>query len=424
MKVRLEVLNRRLASVQKMILKDFSQLAAELGMRIYLVGGPVRDLILKRELVDLDLLLDSDLETFLKYLERRPGVRIERSSFLTAKIFGQNFSIDLAQARQEFYPHPGALPRVEPGTLEEDAKRRDFTVNALMLEVKREKFISILDYVNGLRDLEEGLIRVIHRESFWDDATRIIRAVRYQKRFGFKIERKTLSLLKEALRKDVFATLTPQRLGAEFLRTLKEKKVADVIEALFKLNAIYFLSERVSISSQKLKLLREWDEYRQKERLQYYWLIPLYLIVGDLKEEEVKYVFSVLELTRPERKIVLSLFELKAFQLLDAISRNPAIGALYEKLNSFNQHQICYLYLLASGTLKKMLKNYLEKYLNLKLEITGEDVKKLGIPEGPLVGKILEQVKRAKVRGEVKDRRAEIGYLKKLIQQGNVDRLS
>src|SRR3989304_6740936 len=160
------------------------------GLRLYLVGGAVRDLLLERPSLDLDLVVEGDALALLPDLGWQGRLR-RFPPFGTAKLMGEGWSLDLASARKESYPQPGALPRVGPGTLQDALFRRDFAINALAVDLSPPGLGALVDPFGGRQDLEKGLIRVLHERSFQDDATRILRAIKYAARFGFRLEART-----------------------------------------------------------------------------------------------------------------------------------------------------------------------------------------------------------------------------------------
>lgn len=423
MRVGLKGLNKKLNPEFKEILKKLSLIAERLNLELYIVGGPVRDLLLKHKTVDLDLLLDSHLNEFLKLLEKEYKIKIVRTSFLTAKIYFKNLVIDIAQARKEIYIKPGALPEVSPGTLEEDALRRDFSINALMLRVERGEFTQLIDYVYGLKDLKNGLIRILYDRSYWDDPTRIIRALRYEKRFNFKIESRSFYLLKKAIKENVFSTLSPQRLGAEFLRTLKEEILTTVILKLSQLNGLTFLSKKIRLTRRKVNLLKEWDKFKDKQLLEYHWLMPLFIISNDLEFNEINFIVSILELPRSQRRLIFLLYDTNVSKLLNYLAKNLNPEEIYDKLENLNLYQVTYLYLLADGKARRNLEKFIYELSKIKLEITGEEVKKMGVREGKAIGKVLKFILKAKIKGEIKDKIDEVRLLKNLVSSKDVDRL-
>ena len=180
--------------------------ASLLRMPLYLVGGVVRDILLKHAVNDFDLVAEGDATELAKLVIKKfGGQAVFHSRFGTAKwILDESVyqrlrvpavradevpaSLDLISARSEIYSEPGALPTVTMSTLKDDLRRRDFTINAMALRLDGNYFGELIDPLGGESDLRRGLIRVFHQRSFLDDPTRLLRAVRYQVRYGFELE--------------------------------------------------------------------------------------------------------------------------------------------------------------------------------------------------------------------------------------------
>src|SRR6185295_6671142 len=187
------------------LLKRIGRLADERGVAVYLVGGVVRDLLLKREILDLDLTVEGDGMAFARLVADRYGAGLavfER--FATARLaFPDGLKMDIATTRRESYAQPAVLPTVQPASIEEDLFRRDFTINAIAVQLNPHQFGSVFDPCGGQGDLRVRTIRVLHSGSFQDDPTRIFRAIRFEQRFGFRLERTTVGLLAQAASKDL-----------------------------------------------------------------------------------------------------------------------------------------------------------------------------------------------------------------------------
>jgi tRNA nucleotidyltransferase (CCA-adding enzyme) len=414
----LKALYNRLSERIKDTLFQFFQIGKELGVKIYLVGGPVRDLLLNREVIDIDLVVNKNLDILVEKLERKFSFKIERTQFLTAKLNMNDLAVDIAQARKEYYPRPGALPVVSPANLRADAFRRDITINALYLEINGWSFSKLVDYVNGAEDLRKKIIRIVKKNSFWEDPTRIIRVIRYEQRFGFEMEKETLTLLKMAIKDGVFSTITPQRLGAEFIRTLKEDKVLPPLVRMDELCGFYFLSPDINLTSEKIKTLKRWDTCRYKNRILYPEIIPVMILLSDLKITEVEKISQILELTRWERSLIKNYISLDRGKILSSLSKKLSIPRIYDKLSNLDFEVVLCLYLSATGEARKNLDLYVSRISELEIEIDGEEIKKLGVSEGPQIGQLLEKLKRAKFEGKIKTRQQEIRYLQKILRCG------
>lgn len=201
---------------------------------IYMVGGTLRDILLGLDVKDIDLVIESSVERFLEYIEslNKRGRLLKR--FYTFKFDIPHSSIehiDIAIARREFYPKPGALPIVEPGTIEEDLYRRDFTINALAVPVLPDgKIGEIIDPMRGLKDLSDRIIRVLHDKSFIDDPTRIFRAIRFSIRLGFTIEPHTEKLIREAIESRALKTVGIARIRKEIELCKNEEKSEEIFQ--------------------------------------------------------------------------------------------------------------------------------------------------------------------------------------------------
>ena len=223
-------LERRLAPDRLHLLRRAAAIAARRGARLYLVGGAVRDVLLGGSPTDLDVVADGAFAGLPDALASGLGGRvIARSQFDTAKLAVDDLTLDLARARTESYARPGALPDVRPGTMREDLTRRDFSVNAMAFSLTEGDWGVLLDPHGGAADLRARLIRVLHPGSFVDDATRILRAVRYAGRLGFEIESATRGLLERDLRR--LDTISGDRLRRELALLLAEDEVAHLPEA-------------------------------------------------------------------------------------------------------------------------------------------------------------------------------------------------
>ncbi|MDP8216793.1 MAG: hypothetical protein P9L98_05705 [Candidatus Kaelpia imicola] len=416
MKIRVENLNKRVDPKLKPLLRSFSDIAESLDIKLYIVGGLVRDLILKRGCLDLDLLLSSKLDSFIDLVQSKLGLSVEETSFLTAKAEVNGLSIDIAQARGELYQNNGSLPEVYPSKIEEDFRRRDFTINSLMARVYKGELVEVLDYAGGLADIDKRVIRIIRKGSLYEDPTRIIRALRYRARFGFKIEESTLSELKEAINSNVYESLSTQRLGAELLRVFKEERVFGPITELFKLNAMGFIPS-VEIDSTLRENLKVWDGFKGKSCFEHYFIVPLNIVAGDLSREDLNILFDIFELTKHQRKIMVEFKDIDREKLLGYLSNSLKAVDIYDRLNGLDIHSIVSLYISASSRrAKRNLLSFIDKISKVRLEITGEDVKGLGVAESPQIGEVLKRVLRSKISGALKSRADEVRALKDLLK--------
>lgn len=214
------------------IIKLVGDVADREGFPVYIVGGPVRDLLLGVSNYDLDFVAEGKGIEFAEILNASLKGRLKiHQAFKTATIERKDCRIDIATARSESYKRPAAYPDVRPGSVKEDLFRRDFTINAMAVSINKKGFGQLVDYYGGTEDLEKGIIRAMHDRSFIDDPTRIFRAVRFSARFGFKIEPHTRALMKKAVLGGFLGEVNRGRIKKEVELFLNEKKPLECLRA-------------------------------------------------------------------------------------------------------------------------------------------------------------------------------------------------
>ncbi len=279
---------KRLTLPQELVplLKRIGEKAQEIGYRAYLVGGVVRDMLLKRPVWDLDLVVEGDAIRLACELARDSGVDCHAfEQFGTAHIKLQGHKLEFATTRRETYPHPGSYPLVEWASLREDLLRRDFTINAMALSINPENFGTLIDYFGGLRDLKDKVIRVLHPMSFVEDPVRILRALRFAGRFGFKLSKGTEKLLIKAVRIGVLKKAPRGRLLNELRLAMREERFLEIIGLYKKYGVLEQVLEGFSFKEELERLLENLKELVSWHRIEfpeevidYGWLFFLLLI--------------------------------------------------------------------------------------------------------------------------------------------------
>ncbi|MEK7803396.1 MAG: CBS domain-containing protein, partial [Deltaproteobacteria bacterium] len=195
------------------ILRNTGMAADELGCRAYAVGGFVRDLIMRYENLDIDIVVEGDGLAFANALGKRFGCRVRgHEKFGTAVVvFPGEFKVDIATARLEYYERPGALPTVELSSLKLDLYRRDFTINTLAVVINPRNFGELIDFFGAQKDIKDKTIRVLHNLSFVEDPTRVFRAIRFEQRYGFVMAKHTQSLIKNTVKLDILRRISGER---------------------------------------------------------------------------------------------------------------------------------------------------------------------------------------------------------------------
>jgi tRNA nucleotidyltransferase (CCA-adding enzyme) len=256
------LLESQLSKRLEELLLRFSRVAEEAGVRIYLVGGCVRDLLLRTENLDIDIVVVGDGINFARRFARSCDCRVrEHDKFATAVIvFADGFKVDIASARLEYYERPAALPRVEHASLRHDLYRRDFTINTLTISLNRDNYGQLLDFFGGQRDLKERSIRILHNLSFVEDPTRLFRAVRFEQRLGFSIGRQTERLMHSAIRLNLVGKLGGARIFHELRLILGESEVVGALKRLHQFDLLRFIDPRLRFDGKTEALLRKAEQ--------------------------------------------------------------------------------------------------------------------------------------------------------------------
>ncbi|MBR4355418.1 MAG: CCA tRNA nucleotidyltransferase [Elusimicrobiaceae bacterium] len=217
--------------------------ASKLGLKAWVVGGAVRDFYLKRDTLDIDLAFSGNQESVAGFCVKQwGGDKHKFSRFFTYRVDLDNgLKLDMVRIRKEKYPYPGCLPEVEPSVnIKDDLFRRDFTTNAWCFSINPDTFGKLYDPFGAQKDIENGLVRILHEKSFLDDPTRLYRAVRFAGRFGWKLAPKTERLLRAAVKEEYPLLVSRERFSHEFLKILEEPRVKDIFSLMQKYDLLKF----------------------------------------------------------------------------------------------------------------------------------------------------------------------------------------
>ena len=291
------LLKRRLPPNIFNTIRKIGILAQGQGLPAYIVGGFVRDILLGVRNLDLDIVVEGDALAFVELLKE--GVDLDvltHPRFGTATVtLPDGFKIDIASSRKEHYAYAAALPQIEFSVIKEDLFRRDFTINALAVKINRKNFGQLLDLFDGQRDLKKGKIRVLHEMSFQDDPTRIVRAIRFEQRYDFKIEPKAFKLMRKALTLRLLEKLSCFRLGREFILLLKEEKPLKAILRFDRLCGLKLIHPTIKLDRRlklRLKSPRPGDD----------WLVYFALLTRRLNERQLEKLCRDFSLTRKDKQ--------------------------------------------------------------------------------------------------------------------------
>ncbi|HEY7465330.1 MAG TPA: hypothetical protein VIB47_01405 [Dehalococcoidia bacterium] len=372
------------------------------GLRLYLVGGPVRDLMLDRESVDLDLAVEGDAEP----VARRVAAQLEARAvihprFGTANVSGHGFNVDLARTRRETYAHPGALPAVTPATLVEDLARRDFTINAMALQLSPNAG-ELVDPYRGEADLRGGLIRVLHDRSFQDDATRMLRAARYACRFGFKLQRDSEALLKRDL--EYLERISGPRLRRELALLFEEPDAVEGVLLAQRLGVLQAIHPALRVAAD---VAARWRQALQDHKQAPLDELGFCLLANPKDAGDVASVTQWLHLTGRVERALKYLVRLRGESAkLAQASRSPV--AAVELLDACVPSAIWALSVLDTGDAGAACATYLARWRHQRPHLTGNDLLELGVAPGVAVGEMLKQLRRARLQVEEMTREEEI----------------
>ncbi len=383
-------------------LRSLGRLAARCGTRAWLVGGPVRDILLGRPSPDIDLAVDSRPRRFGEAAARATGGRfVFHRRFLTGTVgLPDGSHIDLGRTRSETYPAPAALPRVRPAPVERDLARRDFTVNAMALDLSPRSFARLLDPLSGRADLAARTIRVIHDRSFIDDPTRIFRAIRFAVRLGFEIEPATLALMRASVRAGLPARLSPERVLYELRLVCAEPAVLPMIEAVLHerlLGACFGRKPAPGLLDGLHRLSRRGAT-------------PGILFVYLLSRLPVTERFPVTRDERDSARLVRSFGPVRR-----RLAQARRASTVYRTLAPLPETGVRVMALLERGAAARALRRYLGRLAHVRIDTTGRDLRALGLEPGPRYRRILDRLLDARLDGRVRSRSGELALTRRLV---------
>ena len=421
------------------ILNAITAISKKMGCRSYIVGGLVRDMLLGVKNFDLDIVIEGNAIRFGKLLAKTlKGTLVVHKQFGTATVFidwpkgvtkplfaGKKFKIDLARARRESYEKPAALPTVEFCSLRNDLSRRDFSINAMAVSLNKYNFGELMDFFNGAEDLKNKKIHVLHRQSFIDDPTRIFRAVRFEQRYGFKIDRHTEHLIKNAVKKKMFKKTQNQRIREEVIHILKEPFPIKAIMRLKELHELKFLHENIVINPSTERLFKRIKEEiglnkRSKKRkpLDEY-LIYLLGLLDNLTAREAKGFLDKFVFQKNDKKKILNYKTvLPAAGRILSKKTKVRPSEIYDTLKNRSCETLIMLKTkIDNRTASSRISAFINKYSGIKLKLDGHDLKKIGIKPGPRFKILMTSVLYAKIDNGFKLKKDEMLFLKHASKQ-------
>ncbi|THB65140.1 MAG: CBS domain-containing protein [Desulfovibrio sp.] len=412
------------------LLQEAGRLAEDMGCSVYAVGGFVRDIMLMRPNLDIDLVVEGDGINFARKLAKHLKGRIRaHHKFRTAVVIhGDDERIDVATARLEYYEYPAALPTVELSSIKMDLFRRDFTVNALAVQLNPGQFGRLVDFFGSQRDIKDRVIRVLHSLSFVEDPTRILRAVRFEQRFQFRIGGQTLRLIKNALQLDLIERLSGSRLFHELKLIMEETHPLACLRRLQQLDVLKAVHPDLMFNPAKEALLEEAERILGWHRLLYLepepkaWVVYLLCFCEGWKAKDARHLMQRFNLSPRETKDFLQLRHMiseASDKLFIWSGSQGSLSDLSEILENVAVEGVLYLMARSrSESIRRHISLYLTKLRDMDLEIGGNDLLSLGFTSGPAMGHVLRHIRAMKQDGHVGDRAQQMAKAEELLRQG------
>jgi tRNA nucleotidyltransferase (CCA-adding enzyme) len=368
----------------------------------YLVGGAVRDLLRGADAVDLDLAVEGDARSVGRALaDRLEGAAREHERFGTATVRARELVFDLATTRRETYQEPGALPRVEAASLDEDLGRRDFAINAMAVGLTGDDLGHLYDPWGGIADLEEGVVRVLHDGSFIDDPTRLLRAVRYEVRLGFRMDRRTEDLARSAAAGGALRTVSGARVRDELMDLLGEPEAPTGVERVHELGLDRALHPALDAEPELAASASLGAVAIGADRG-----LATLAALCSAAPQRLDAWLSDLHLTSEERDAVARAARVAPRLAAELREREHQPSELRALLG--REPLLSLALALAMRAPSEPILRWVTELRSVRLEITGDDLLAAGVPEGPALGRALDETLDRKLDGFVSGREEEL----------------
>ncbi len=402
-------------------LRSLGRAAADRGMQAFLVGGIVRDLLLRQDNQDVDVVVEGDAIALARAVAEHLDATVRTHDvFGTATLrFADGSHIDVATARTEHYARPAALPSVEWSSLKLDLYRRDFTINTLALRLGPERFGEVIDFFGGLKDLKEGTIRILHNLSFVEDPTRILRALRFQLRFGFDLGRQTRKLLRSAVANGFLAQGRGHRLFQEWVQLLSAADPVEVFERVDEHGVLAAFHPQMRYDGRVQSLVERardvvtWFELLYLDTPLRAWMVYQLALLDPLDADAAREWARSFGVAQREGRELLEVRD-RAYQALGALrlalhgGRPVPDSAVYRILHPCTPETLLFMMAKTRDDEKRRLvSRYYTRLAGTETLLRGRDLKALGIPPGPVYGRLLEGLLYARLDGQVRTRADE-----------------
>jgi tRNA nucleotidyltransferase (CCA-adding enzyme) len=401
------------------LLQTVSKVADRQGVSAYVVGGFVRDLLLRIDNYDMDIVIEDDGIQFAKALGKELSAKVvSHPKFGTSVVcLPDGSKVDVATARTEYYKHPAALPTVEMSSIKSDLFRRDFTFNSLALKLNGKDAFALLDFFNGQRDLKDKVVRVLHNLSFVEDPSRAFRAIRFEQRLGFRLGKQTESFIKHAVKKKFIEKLSGTRLYNELVLILKEPNPLDCLRRMKGLDLLQFIHPKVLKHKKDFEVIERVQEVFSLSRIVHlvqdcdegyvYLLAMLYSLDG----REISRAATKLHLSQKQRRRIREDLD-HCKSRLKTFKRKPKLqpSEIYNLLSDLSPEAVLLLMAVSGSEQinKHILLFFTEYHDSARLSLTGDDLIHMGIQPGPVFKTVFQALRDARVNGLIHSREEEV----------------
>ncbi len=385
---------------------EISECSSQIGVKVYVVGGFVRDLLLGRINFNLDFIVEEEGVLLARQLARRLGGKLTQfEDFNTATLeLEDGLAMDIAQTRREYYEYPAALPQVEPASLKQDLYRRDYTVNSMVISLSGDEWGQLLDLFGGYQDLKKKRLQVLHTMSFVDDPQRIFRGISLILRYNFSFSTETRSLMEETIQADIFQNL-PALVIKDNIRRLLDLGDWGRLGELFEEFKIWpallpFFPQGIETEKEALGFLEKTYKKDEIKRFD-----PLLLFTGYIcRNEPVPDRDELVERWQLDKKakrlftVEIDLIE----STLEKIRNMDKPAEVFQLLSKYTRDFSAILGALdREEKLQRKITDFLFRSSFEEVELSGQELLKMGFPRGPELGKALQEIRAARINGEV-----------------------
>lgn len=415
-----ELLENTLSPKLKDLTKRIGKRAQELGMKAYIVGGGVRDMLSGNAIVDIDITVEGNAATFVQNWNE-PGCRSTvHGHYKTGTIiFPDGSKVDIATARREFYEYAAAMPEVSSDSLKQDLGRRDFSINAMAVSLSEDDWGTLIDFYGGRRDLKDGLLRVLHNLSFVEDPSRILRGVRIEQRLGMRFEDNTMRLIRSVVKGGLLTKLSGQRIRMEFEIDFNERLPLKIMARSLELGILEVLFPGIRVGKAVLKKIGRIQKLlplTKKTSVKFRgmeWLAYMAALLSDSPNNVQGTTMDRLNLTPDEREIITTCLsasvDVEQFISSQKTHKNSSVYLFLRKYGF-----VPLFYCMATAKLhqtRRWIARHMLSFITMKGKLNGDDLLKMGYKPGKWLGELLEAIKLGRMDGSIKTREDELHYL-------------